>query len=261
VIGASKTIAPTGTISLTGTGGIGTGTVSYSTVKNSKSGDLDLQGAVTFVPAYTDDYSGQYNGDTNFPNAQGSSGTVTVTGTDFALAATQSSFTVPRGGTSGFNLVVGLQTGAAPVTFTNSPCSGLPAESTCSVGQPSVTATNIEGLFITTTAPRPALAKRAEGRQRLLPGWSAGLGMSLIGLCLLGVGSRQRWHRGTLFLILLLALSLSGLSCGGGSNNGGGGGGGGGTGDPGTPTGSFVVTVTGTSGTVSHTTTFTLIVQ
>lgn len=56
-------------------------------------------------------------------------------------------------------------------------------------------------------------------------------------------------------LIVLLILGLAVISCGGSSSSGGGGGG---NVDPGTPPGSYIITVTGASGTVTHTTTFTL---
>jgi hypothetical protein len=65
-------------------------------------------------------------------------------------------------------------------------------------------------------------------------------------------GSRRRaWAR----LLSLLAVSclITIVGCGGSSNSGGG--------DPGTPPGSSTVTVTATSGTLTHTATITLNVQ
>jgi len=50
-------------------------------------------------------------------------------------------------------------------------------------------------------------------------------------------------------------------ACGGGNGGGGGGGGGGGNTDPGTPKGTYNITVTATSGSYTHTTNFTMVVQ
>jgi hypothetical protein len=74
---------------------------------------------------------------------------------------------------------------------------------------------------------------------------------------LLGVPKKRRW--GGLLSIIFFAVLMMSVSCGGGST--GGSGGGGGTTDPGTPTGNYTVTVTGTSGSLTHTTSFTLTVQ
>ncbi len=89
----------------------------------------------------------------------------------------------------------------------------------------------------------------------------------LAGIVLVQVFPKQRRKRGLMVALLFLAV---GLGCGGGSSTppggggnggGGGGGGGGGTTDPGTPAGNYVITLTATSGTITHTVTFNLVVQ
>jgi len=75
---------------------------------------------------------------------------------------------------------------------------------------------------------------------------------------------RRRWVSGLAPLLLIcIAIFLS--SCGGGSAGGGGSGGGGGGGNPGTPAGTYTLTVTGSfiSGptTLTHNTNLTVVVQ
>jgi hypothetical protein len=65
-------------------------------------------------------------------------------------------------------------------------------------------------------------------------------------------------HRRKLLSLLFIAFLLLLPSCGGGSFRAGGGGG---TTDPGTPKGTYTVTVTATSGSLTHTPSFQLIVQ
>ncbi len=80
-----------------------------------------------------------------------------------------------------------------------------------------------------------------------------------IGLALVGSGFASRKKR--ILSLLLGCVLFSGLiflaACGGGSSSGGGGGGG----HPGTPAGTYTITVTGASGSLSHTATLSLVVQ
>jgi hypothetical protein len=72
-----------------------------------------------------------------------------------------------------------------------------------------------------------------------------------VSLALLGFGGMKRALRGKVLGVLFVVLMAVGLEngCGGGSS---GGGGGGGAGQPGTPTGKYVITVRATSGALSH---------
>jgi hypothetical protein len=105
---------------------------------------------------------------------------------------------------------------------------------------------------ITTTAASASLSRPA-GRSSgifyaaLLPG--------LFGIMF--VGSRRRSLRGLRFLALVVMLGFSTLwlaSCGGSSHSGGGGGGG-------TTKGNYTITVTGTSGSSTASTSFQIVVQ
>lgn len=88
--------------------------------------------------------------------------------------------------------------------------------------------------------------------------WYAAGGATLACLLLFGVPARRRSWRSMLGMVLLLvALAGGAFACGGGSA----GGGGGGNGNPGTTAGTYTITVTGTSGTITQTGTVTLDVQ
>jgi hypothetical protein len=130
----------------------------------------------------------------------------------------------------------------------------LPAESKCSFSPASITGSGATTVTVTTMAPHAAL-RRASGSGALL--WTTGLGVSLTGILLMGVPSRRRRWSSLLALVLFTCV-LALPSCGGSNTSGGGGGG---PTDPGTPVGNSVVTITATSGSLSHTTTFTLNVQ
>ena len=145
---------------------------------------------------------------------------------------------------NGFNSAVG---------FTSAACSGLPAESACSFGATSVMGSGTTQVTITTTSPHPSAVKGATFAQRFNRIW-IGFGILLPGIFAMVRSARK--YNGTLFLILFVA-ALTMSSCGGGSS----GGGGGSTTDPGTPVGNYPVTITATSGSLTHTATFQLVVQ
>lgn len=256
VIGFSKTIAPTGTILITGSQGALPGSISYSTVTDSTTGDLDLQASITFAPTFTDNYLSTYSGDANFPGSQGGSSRIDVTGSDFSLTLpAQTTVTITQGMYGGLgNLLVGIQTGSAPVTF--SACAGMPAETTCEVAPNPVPYTSMVQVNITTTAPH-ALAVHAHAQPW---GWLAGMfGTTVLGVLVLpGLFSRRRiWLTAPMILMIVTLMVV--LGCGGGSSS---------TPpppppqlDPGTPKGTYAITVTGTNGTTTHAASFTLIVR
>ncbi len=256
VYGSSPTIAPTGVISFTNSEGAITGAVTYSTVTDPRSGNLDFVGSISYTPSFDDSYGAQYGGDSNYPGSNNASTEVTVTGNDFTLwLPPQTTMTVvPGSGGQLTNLLVGLQSDSSPVTFSSTPCAGLPAESTCGVPG-GFSYTSFGQIDIATTAPH---AVSDHARSQGLSPWTGGAGtLAVAGILLGGAGSKRRYW-GAALAVLAFALLVSGVGCGGGGSAGGGGGT---HTDPGTPAGTYTITVTGTNGTSTHSTTFTLVVK
>jgi hypothetical protein len=250
---------PTGTVPFIYWGPMSavSGTETYTTTTDSN-GNVELQASITFVPVANVSIAASYNGDSNYPAAGGGGlSDIIVTGSDFVLLPSLSSVpAIP--GESGFVQIYiqGQSNYSGTVNFSSASCAGLPKESTCNFSPATVTGVGSTGLTVNTTAPH-ALAKNSEGMRNEL--WAASFSMPLAALVLIGAPYRRNLRK--LLLAALLSVLLIGLGCGGGS----GGGGGGGSGDPGTPPGSYAITVTGTSGSgstaLTHTTTFTLVVQ
>lgn len=219
VAGASPTIAPTGTISFFGTNsGNLPGTVTYKTVKDPNTGNLDLQGTLKITPAFTDGYSGSYTGDSNYP-PDGACCTVVVTvnGNDFVFSAKQSSASVSPGGSASYPLLVGFQSNTAPVSFT---CSGLPSEASCNISPNPDASTISVNLGISTTAPNSATKTSIHSSQFL---WFSS---TLPFAAILFIGYKRNGTRCLLSRTVLTCLLLVGVACGGGSSGGGSGGGG-----------------------------------
>jgi hypothetical protein len=167
---------------------------------------------------------------------------------DFTLGTvTPATQTISRGQSASYNFSV-IPVGAAFTNAVSLSCSGGPSISVCSFTPGTVTPGNSSAavvMSISTTAASASLS-----RARIF----YALWLALPGLALQGTrGCGRRSGKRTL-LTRLLGLFLLGLllsSCGGGGSNGGGGGGGGGQ-QQGTQPGTYSITVTGTSGTLTH---------
>ncbi len=135
-------------------------------------------------------------------------------------------------------------------------CSKLPAGAACQFAQPSITSTGTlttitDTITVTTTAAGAALLRSPSHPH--FAHWLAAGGFGLFSLLLFGGSRRQRPAR---FLALLTLLIMLLSACGGGGSsppppppN------------PGTPTGTYNVVVTASSGSTTSTTGFTLVVQ
>jgi hypothetical protein len=176
--------------------------------------------------------------------------TVNTTQESFTLNPPSSTPTVAPGQTATVNLTVsststpsfltgtsGSQTTVVPVTYT---CTGFPSESNCTISPATTTASTIS-LAITTTAPTSKLQTPFDRGTRifyatLLPG--------LVGI-VFAFGSPKGTSklRGMRMLGLIMVLGFSTIwfgSCSGSNNSS--------SSNPGTPAGSYTITVNATTG-------------
>jgi len=206
----------------------------------------------------TSSVKASYSGDTNY--AASTSATTSVSqqsGFSFS-GGNNPAITVTAPGSSGTLAltITALDGYSGTINFTSSSCSGLPVGASCSFNPASIKGSGTTTLTVNTTGTTAKLTPI--DRHNF---WLASTGMGLV--CIFLAGSRPARRRTVIVLALLLSAFLAaGMGCGGGGN-------GGGTSSsstpppPSTPTpaGSSNVIVTATSGTLTHTVTFTLTVQ
>jgi hypothetical protein len=175
-------------------------------------------------------------------------------GADFTLTPqAPTSVTVSAGSAANYTVAVAGVNGFS--SNVNLSCSLPAAATTCSVTPTSVAPGNNAAVKVTTTAraifPPTGFRRRLDPRLKSLPY----LLVAILMLALLSLLARTRRLRLAFMLplaTLLAFLLLQATGCGGGYSP-----------PPatGTPAGTFTVTVTGTSGSVTHSTTVTLVVN
>jgi uncharacterized membrane protein len=171
---------------------------------------------------------------------------------DFTLGTpTPATQTIKAGQSASYNFSV-LPIGSAFTSAVNLSCSGGPLISLCSFTPSPVTPGSSSAAVVmsisTTAASGSSPAPIFYALWLALPG--------------LAVRRRRAKFRIPAFALGLLLLALLLPSCGGGSNGGSGGGGGGGGQQQGSQPGTYTITVTGSSGTLTHAaSTVTLIVN
>lgn len=200
---------------------------------------------ISQLPAGNNKLIASYTG--MYTNSTSNSVTVNVVAPTFTLAAANTTLTVAQGATAGPDAITvtssspGFVTGGVTAVALTYSCSGLPSESACSF-TPSSSTTAAVSVSITTTAPSTGQLHAPLGRSKqifyamLLPG--------LFGI-VLTVCTRKRAARGLRLLGLIVVLGVSTLwlaSCGGGGS-----GGGGGQSNPGTPQGTYPITINATT--------------
>jgi len=174
---------------------------------------------------------------------------VTFAVQDFSLPLNSPTVTLPAGQTvttivavssvSGFAGTVSF-TCAVPATMSEASCAASSVQVTPTTGASST-------VTVTTTAPHQVSARSGGGKAI-----TAALGMVLAAVVFAGFPRNRRRGTHLLMLLVLLGSMLMVVCCGGGSSSSGGGG----TStrlDPGTPAGTYSLTLTAKSGTATHT--------
>jgi uncharacterized repeat protein (TIGR03803 family) len=212
--------------------------------------------AVTYTPSILGSETASLTfADTAFGNPQ----TVPLSGTgqDFSLTATSTSQTVSRGNDANFPFFItplGGFTGTVTLT-----CAGGPANSTCTPDPASVASVDGVNYSLSTavvlTSGSSAAILRAPGPSPWPP---VGLWIILAGLAGTSLLARSGVKPARIRLLAPLALLITLIFTG---SCGGIGGGHPGYHNPPTPTGTYTLTVSGTSGGLTHTLKLTLIVQ
>ncbi len=187
--------------------------------------------------------------------------TIETTVSDFAIGVSPDNATVTRGQSASYTVTVTPQFGP----FGNSialACSNLPALASCMSSPRSLTPNSssvTSTVTVSTTAPSafltPPFGPRDDAPFYAL--WLGLPGLAVVGLALAGQKPKKVKPGFYLSLSLLLALLVLQVACGGGGAT---------TSSqppprPGTPTGTFNITITGTAGSLQHSTTATLVVQ
>jgi hypothetical protein len=203
---------------------------------------------------------------------------VQITVSNFKVGASPTSATVKAGQAGVYTVTVTPQLGAFPAAIALG-CSGLPAESSCSFSPASVTpGTNgiTSMLSLSTTAASAVTPSHFKGWKALPPATelimvgmlliilvdvaptfrSARAGLRPDATTCAAVANRNR-RAAYVACAVLLGLLLLEASCGGGGNSGRSGP----PPNPGTPAGTYSITVTGTSGTLVQSASVSLVVQ
>lgn len=231
-----------------------------STCGNTVAPGVNCAFSVTFAPTASGNRTGSL---TITDNASGSPHAVPVTGsaTEFSLAAATGgsiTATAVAGSTATYSLQVSPVSG-----FTGTvalACTGAPSLATCTVAPTSVTPSGVSPAAFTATVT--TIAPSVVVPRTVPPNW---LPMDLqrfglpivLGLLVLAMQARFRnrmpGHKigfaCALALVALISITAWGCSSNGGVHN------------PGTPKGTSTLTITGTSGGVSHTLNLTLTVN
>jgi hypothetical protein len=244
-----------------GSSGAPTGTVSFMDGAT-QIGSSSLNGngiatlSISTLTVGTHSLTAVYGGDSNFNGSTSSAASVVVTASGFSLSSSVLSPASVAPGSSAHSTITITPAGGFDPSTVSLSCSVSPVVSpavTCSLGTISVSGGNGSStLTIGTTGPHAALvppAQRASGKLAVLA-------LLIPGLFLCGAGLDKSNRRKLLaigFVFLVLTGCMLQTACVGASTSG--------STSPGTPAGTYTVTVTGSSGGMQQATTASLNVQ
>jgi hypothetical protein len=160
--------------------------------------------------------------------------------------------TVTLGSTGGFSGAVNLTCTVSPASSLAPTCSFNPTQATLKSGGQATST-----LTVKTTAPTTAVLARPNFGRGLSPIYA--MAFPILGVALVGMRFGSGGKRKKLLGLVIGSVLFGGLvflpACGGGSGSSTG------TNTPGTPSGKYTVTVTGTSGSTQHASTVSVTVQ
>ncbi len=257
MFGSTAGVAPTGTMTFFVNGKAVAGSVTYTPLAHS------LEASVPYTPNTpgTDSITVSYSGDKNYLSTTSPvPATLTVLGPDFVMNASGTTAqTVTSGQAATFTNAISVSSEDGFSAAVKLSCTTPAAATKCSVSPNALTpGSGSATVTVTTTAYTSMLAvKRIDQRQNHFRLWIFILCMLLF-VWLRAFIRRQRAVFSTpIFLATLLLMTAIIIGCSGGSS----------TSSPpppppsGTQSGTYLVTVTGTSGSLTHTVTLNLTVQ
>ncbi len=265
------TISVSGGAGAPAASGVVTLTAGYSVLQTglSSSGTASFTIPAGTIVAGADTLSVAYTGDTNYNAATGTDAVTVSAPGNAAFTVSGGSLNLVKGFASSNTLAIAVTptngfvgTVALTAAITTSPAGAqdLPtiAFTPASVNLLQFSAASSTLTFTTTAASSAKVVEPSGPWIR----WSAAAAPVLTCIVLWLVPARRRLWRNLIMFAAFAVLITGGVAaCGGSGGTGGGGGGGGGGGNPGTTSGQYTITVTGTSGSTIVTNTITLTVQ
>ncbi|KAA6456651.1 hypothetical protein DYQ86_24610 [Acidobacteria bacterium AB60] len=248
---SGTSITFTATVSPASGSGVPTGTVQFSDGTTTLgSGTLDASGKAIYVASSlavgSHSITAGYSGDTDDSASTSAALTITVTAAqpaDFSLALSSTSGSISAGSPATLTVTLTPLNGFSAAT--SLACSGLPAHSTCAFSPSSLTPNG-------TAAATSTLTISSNVAGVAIAGGGTILSFFLLPI-LVGRNRRRRSLALLAPMVLLAALAVALSACSGSS--------GGGTSNNNTPKGTYTVTVTATSGSLSHSANYSYTVQ
>jgi subtilase family serine protease len=252
---SNSTQGPTGSVTFKdGTTTLGTSPVAPAGATSAVGASGTATLSTSFTAVGTHSLTAVYSGDTNYTTSTSGAVSVTVTGPDFTLTPqAPTAVTVSSGSSATYAIAVGSTGGfSSSVSVT---CSLAAVATTCSANPSSLVPGNNTTIMVSTTAHQLLPPMDPPGRfgpwHRVLPPFF----LIILALLMLAFAARTRRQRFAFSAALagaVLFLLVQTTGCGGGSSA-----------PPphGTQAGTYTVTITGVSGSSTHTTTVSLTVN